>query len=262
MLLAPRAPARTVSILTMRSRMSRAYACHSALHASRLLSCSQSDSNHDAKPLEEPQEEPADVPSPPRQRGILFAPDVKGAPDSSGKALYIPSPRDRDRGYPIIERDIGAVQNDARSEIYYDEEDNATAKPSVSRSLTAPVIAGPSRRPSSIGSRSSRRRPFSSSHVGAGPALAAARSMERVASNVFVLGLAHGARPGMGRGESVARSADLPYLSREATIGRNSRFLNLSHEDRERLGGIEYRALRLLLRIVLGKCTCGLPGVK
>jgi hypothetical protein len=48
------------------------------------------------------------------------------------------------------------------------------------------------------------------------------------------------------------KTSDLPQLSRQVTIGRNSNFYNLSEEDRERLGGIEYRALRLLLKFVSG----------
>jgi len=38
-------------------------------------------------------------------------------------------------------------------------------------------------------------------------------------------------------------------LSHHATLGRNSDFRNLTREDREKLGGIEYRSLRLLLKI-------------
>ncbi|CAG8035820.1 unnamed protein product [Penicillium nalgiovense] len=45
---------------------------------------------------------------------------------------------------------------------------------------------------------------------------------------------------------------DLPNMSSQATIGRNSQFHNLSDEDRETLGGIEYRSLKLLLKIVVG----------
>ncbi|RDW60458.1 putative potassium uptake transporter [Aspergillus mulundensis] len=50
---------------------------------------------------------------------------------------------------------------------------------------------------------------------------------------------------------SLSRDANLPGLSSQATLGRNSQFLNLTTEDRERLGGIEYRSLRLLLKIVI-----------
>lgn len=44
-------------------------------------------------------------------------------------------------------------------------------------------------------------------------------------------------------------------LSRYATLGRNSNFRNLTRDDREKLGGIEYRSLRLLLKIAF----CTLP---
>lgn len=43
----------------------------------------------------------------------------------------------------------------------------------------------------------------------------------------------------------------MPYLSRRATIGRNSRFHNLTSRDRQELGGIEYRSLQLLLKVVV-----------
>lgn len=44
----------------------------------------------------------------------------------------------------------------------------------------------------------------------------------------------------------------LPNLSSQATQSRNSRFNNLTAADCEMLGGIEYRALKLLLKIVTG----------
>ncbi|KAJ9661004.1 low affinity potassium transporter [Neophaeococcomyces mojaviensis] len=43
-----------------------------------------------------------------------------------------------------------------------------------------------------------------------------------------------------------------PYLSWEPTIARNSFFVNLTEEQREELGGIEYRALKTLALILLG----------
>lgn len=42
-----------------------------------------------------------------------------------------------------------------------------------------------------------------------------------------------------------------PYLSWEPTIGRNSFFVGLSEEQREELGGIEYRALKTLALILV-----------
>ncbi|GAB1320687.1 low affinity potassium transporter [Madurella fahalii] len=43
-----------------------------------------------------------------------------------------------------------------------------------------------------------------------------------------------------------------PYLSWEPTIGRNSAFPDLSEEQREELGGIEYRSLKTLALILAG----------
>jgi Trk-type K+ transport system membrane component len=82
------------------------------------------------------------------------------------------------------------------------------------------------------------------------------KSIEHAAASLFVLGKTTAAPS--RRSVSSARGADLPYLSKEATIGRNSNFYKLTAEDRERLGGIEYRALKLLLKIASGT-TSTLP---
>lgn len=47
----------------------------------------------------------------------------------------------------------------------------------------------------------------------------------------------------------------MPYLSYTATIGRNSLFVDLSEDEREELGGVEYRALKTLAWIL----TCKVP---
>ena len=44
----------------------------------------------------------------------------------------------------------------------------------------------------------------------------------------------------------------VPYLSYLPTVGRNSQFVDLTEEQREELGGIEYRSLKLLGRILWG----------
>lgn len=80
--------------------------------------------------------------------------------------------------------------------------------------------------------------------------------MERatsIAASIFVMGT----DPTRSRRSStVSRMTPkldgMPYLSRQATLGRNSSFHNLTSKDREELGGIEYRALKLLLKIVTG----------
>ncbi|RFU80010.1 potassium transporter [Trichoderma arundinaceum] len=44
---------------------------------------------------------------------------------------------------------------------------------------------------------------------------------------------------------------DMPYLSYTPTMGRNSNFLGLTLEQREELGGVEYRALRTLALVLI-----------
>ena len=41
------------------------------------------------------------------------------------------------------------------------------------------------------------------------------------------------------------------YLSWQPTIGRNSNFIDMSEEQKEELGGVEYMAIKLLIRIIL-----------
>ncbi|KAI1110015.1 cation transport protein-domain-containing protein [Nemania sp. NC0429] len=43
----------------------------------------------------------------------------------------------------------------------------------------------------------------------------------------------------------------MPYLSWQPTIGRNSQFIDLTEDQREELGGIEYRALKTLALILI-----------
>jgi len=59
--------------------------------------------------------------------------------------------------------------------------------------------------------------------------------------------------PRIQRVVSLSKDSNLPGLSSQASVGRNSQFFNLTAEDRKTLGGIEYRALKVLLRIVIGK---------
>lgn len=95
-------------------------------------------------------------------------------------------------------------------------------------------------------SLSARRRTIGSSRI------VSASTLERVASSIFVLD----GRPSTSNKQpplqhSLSQHLDLP-LSSHATLGHNSQFRNLTAEDRERLGGIEYRSLKLLLKIVTG----------
>ena len=58
-----------------------------------------------------------------------------------------------------------------------------------------------------------------------------------------------------GRGTMSADGAEgkeVPYISFSAIVGRNSRFTDLTDEQKDELGGVEYRALRILLYVVIG----------
>ncbi|KAI1855943.1 hypothetical protein JX265_012026 [Neoarthrinium moseri] len=150
---------------------------------------------------------------------ITFVADL-AAPSSESKALHIPPPRERDNGYPVVERDILST------------DDNAIQ----------PIPQG-----------SNRMSSFRRRSIDAGHRLSNARSLERAVSSMFVL------RPDRSHDRTISTAGtgstpnvvkQLPQLSKQATIGRNSRFRNLTIHDRQLLGGIEYRSLRLLLRIV------------
>lgn len=91
-----------------------------------------------------------------------------------------------------------------------------------------------------------------------GSRLVEAKSFDRVAtvaSSVFVIGSEMNRREPRASMSSERPPAlnGKPLLSRQATVGRNSQFKNLTSEDRDALGGIEYRSLKLLLKIIICK---------
>lgn len=97
-----------------------------------------------------------------------------------------------------------------------------------------------------------RRRTWGGDGPASLPGLYKAISIERVATTVgtvFVLGKTRAVAS--RQTSSGPRPSRLPMLSKQVTIGRNSQFLNLTSSDRERLGGIEYRALKVLLKLVV-----------
>lgn len=83
--------------------------------------------------------------------------------------------------------------------------------------------------------------------------LSATMPLERVASMMFRPGVsASDDRRSYRPSQPTYNQLALPNISSQATIGRNSQFHHLTTEDRERIGGIEYRSLKLLLKIVTG----------
>jgi hypothetical protein len=150
---------------------------------------------------------------------IAFAPNSRGRKDEK-KALYVPSPKAREEGEPFVEVD-------ASSEV--DEDDDKD------RIMAAPLSSyycheeGVSLR----------------KH---GRTISTTTSIQNMASDMFVIGSLRNRE--LSRTRSTPSTARLPQLSKTVTVGRNSQFYNLTPEDRQALGGIEYRALKLLLKIV------------
>ncbi|KAI9763781.1 MAG: low affinity potassium transporter [Geoglossum simile] len=64
-------------------------------------------------------------------------------------------------------------------------------------------------------------------------------------------GLRSRARSSTWNSKSPKEIETVPYLSYSPTIGRNSAFANLTEEQRDELGGIEYRALKTLAAILV-----------
>ena len=81
----------------------------------------------------------------------------------------------------------------------------------------------------------------------------------KVSSAIEPVSSATGQRPRTATFGSFSRSSTskdlgpMPYLSWQPTIGRNSAFVDLTEEQREELGGIEYRSLKTLAIVLIGK---------
>lgn len=74
--------------------------------------------------------------------------------------------------------------------------------------------------------------------------------VSNVLSNAFSVG-AQSKVPRLFSRSRTQDQPDMPYLSYKPTIARNSKFLDLTDEQRDELGGIEYRSLKLLAKIII-----------
>lgn len=158
----------------------------------------------------------------PHRTRIAFAPDPRKL-SGDEKALYVPPPKAREQGHPLVEVNVGAS---------VDAEDGDDL-----------ILPAP---------QSSQHHEDGVSLRRLGRTISTATSIERVASNLFVIG-GHNSRD-TSRSRPAPTASPMPQLSKTASVGRNSQFYNLSAKDRQLLGGIEYRALKLLLKIVTTYC--------
>lgn len=170
--------------------------------------------------------------------------------------IYIPGPRDFDRGEVptrlstndalrrLHSRDTIASRDDTeRRRSISGGNDHSPDQPRTAITITEPDHPG--HRTQTVDDR-----PGTSDQPRVG--LAQSRSKSRRFS--FSEGGRQFSRTltNLTRARSSDRAEDpMPYLSWTATTGRNSAFLGLSAEQREELGGIEYRALKTLAGILI-----------
>lgn len=168
-----------------------------------------------------------------RKPHIMFSPDTH-SPRETEKGLYVPPPPERryKTGAP-------AALNVTSRHANNDEEEGGDNNIEAIKPIPAEGDAG----------RLTRRRRYSAHD---GPSIFSARSLEKAASSLFVVSPTQTHERRRSDVSQLPRPLDLPSLSKTVTVGRNSRFHNLSETDREKLGGLEYRALKLLLPITLG----------
>lgn len=162
-------------------------------------------------------------------------------------ALWIPSPREYDRGgvpRTLEDTDGGELRRKLTSQSDRSRDPGQNASTSGSNRSQHITIDEPdivrSRRVSTFPRVPSR---YSERTVVDG---------DRDGSSV-----SHRTRPRSGTLSSIfSRSRpqppEMPYLSWTPTLGRNSAFIDLTESQRDELGGIEYRSLKLLAKILIG----------
>ena len=186
---------------------------------------------------------PADrLPAPNKERSIQFVQNQRNRHPQEG-TLRIPGPRDFDRGL-VPER----VTEDLTREVTRASHEDDDHRPSRRRSRSMSVgeanadapkfrnhitFDGPARPTTgaSVYRKPDPDAPNSSMHL-------RNRSRSRTIASFFTR-------------DKEEEEDPMPYLSWAPTIGRNSNFIDLTEDQREELGGIEYRALKLLAVILV-----------
>ncbi|KAH8146762.1 uncharacterized protein LAJ45_09136 [Morchella importuna] len=185
--------------------------------------------------------------------GSLSAPHIAFAENrrapSSGKALRIPGPREfeqGDRAHEVDEDDDANTLHRARTTGDTDYGRSGAYDVPASRTISLGNAA-------TNGSNNMRMRRVSTT---VDRFLPRASTVERVMTSAFAMG-PHPRKRNMSPLSRFSRKAAkeppvMPYLSYQPTLGRNSNFVDLTDEQRDELGGIEYRSLKLLARVLVG----------
>lgn len=172
------------------------------------------------KPVPVPDAGNGNPPEQSRTQTITWAADLEES--TNEKTLRVPGPQERDNGAPLQEVDDITSEDDAD-------------KISVAQVNTS-------------GGMRRRRGRRLSSH-------ATSMSIERIATSIFVLGdTQDGARSSSrSRDASAVRGAGSLHQTPSSATAHVERTHNLKSLSKEELGGIEYRSLWLLLKIIVGE---------
>ena len=187
---------------------------------------------------------PADkLPKPDKEKSIAFVQSQRNRHPTEG-ALRIPGPRDFDRGL-LPERVTDDLTREVTQASHEDDDHRPPRRRSRSMSVgqangDAPkfknhiTFDGPQRPTTgaSVYRKPDPDAPSANMHL-------RNRSKSRTFASFFT------------KDKDIEEEDPMPYLSWAPTIGRNSNFIDLTEEQREELGGIEYRALKLLAIILV-----------
>ncbi|KAF2111226.1 high affinity potassium transport protein [Lophiotrema nucula] len=197
------------------------------------------------------------IPEKNKEHSIAFVENQKNPKDKG--TLRIPGPRDFDMGLVpqrIEEGDHDLLNKETTNE---GEEDEAARR---KRSSSVPHVEmngddHPLKAHITI-DIPERRRPFtgpSAYGTGRGKPPTSAEDAETPTANMHLRNRTRSRSRTFGSFMSREKDEEerdpMPYLSWQPTVGRNSAFVDLTEEQREELGGIEYRALKLLAIILV-----------
>jgi Trk-type K+ transport system membrane component len=182
----------------------------------------------------------AHLPVPDKEKSIAFVENQRNRHPKEG-TLRIPGPRDFDRGLVPERVTDGSLTREVTRASH--EDDDQRPSRLRSRSMSGGAANGEAPKFKNHITFDGPQRPTTGASVYRKPDPDAPtsnmhlrnRSRSRTIASFFTRDK-----------ESEQEEDPMPYLSWAPTIGRNSNFVDLTEEQREELGGIEYRALKTL----------------
>lgn len=182
------------------------------------------------------------LPRPDKERSIAFLENQRNKHPKEG-TLRIPGPRDFDRGL-LPERVTEGLTREVTRASHEDEDPRLKRR---SRSMSIGEANGDAPKFRNHITFEGPARPTTGASVYRKPdpeapapnMLLRNRSKSRTLASFFT------------KDKDAEEEDPMPYLSWAPTIGRNSNFVDLTEEQREELGGIEYRAQKLLALILV-----------